>query len=136
VDAPETNLRYAERTREPAEYFGVTLDETLKAGAQARDAVRELLLEPFIVQTRWASAAGRTKTPRYHAFVEVGGNNLAELLVARGLARAKGVTAGLPDGGKSKAFAEKLRALEAEARQKRLGVWATATEKKIEAATP
>ena len=33
VDAPETNLRYAERTREQAEHFGVTLDETLKAGA-------------------------------------------------------------------------------------------------------
>jgi endonuclease YncB( thermonuclease family) len=136
VDAPETNLRYAERTREQAEYFGVTLDETLKAGVRARDAVRELLREPFLVQTRWASAAGRTKTPRYYAFVQAGGTNLAEALVARGLARTKGVTATSPVGGESKAFAEKLRVLEAEARQKRLGAWATAPAKKPETATP
>lgn len=136
VDAPETNLRNPEQTREQSEHFGVTLDDTLKAGRLARDTVRELLREPFVVQTRWASAAGRSKTPRYYAFVEVGGKNLAELLVARGLARTKGVTATSPIGGQSKAFAEKLRALEAEARQKRLGAWATATEKKPEAATP
>ena len=135
VDAPETNLRYTERTREQAEYFGVTLDETLKAGACARAAVRELLRAPFVVQTRWASAAGRTKTPRYYAFVEVGGKNLVELLVAHGWARTKGVTAALPDGRKSKEFAEKLRALETEARQKRVGIWAAATGKTPEAAT-
>jgi endonuclease YncB( thermonuclease family) len=135
VDAPETNLRYPERTREQAEYFGITLDETLKAGVQARDAVRELLREPFVVQTRWASAMGRTKTPRYYASVQAGGTNLAEVLVARGLARTKGVTATSPIGGQSKAFAEKLQALETEARQKRLGAWATATAKKPEAAT-
>jgi endonuclease YncB( thermonuclease family) len=58
------------------------------------------------------------------------------LLVARSLARTKGVTAVLPEGGKSKAFTEKLRALEAEARQKRLGAWATAPETKPEAPTP
>ena len=32
VDTPETNLTYGERTREQAEHFGATLDETLKAG--------------------------------------------------------------------------------------------------------
>src|SRR3989304_1781493 len=54
VDAPETNLRYPERTREQSEYFGVTLDETMKAGARARDKARELLREPFVVCTRRA----------------------------------------------------------------------------------
>ena len=44
VDAPETNLRYPERTREQSEYFGVTLDEAMKAGAEARETARELLL--------------------------------------------------------------------------------------------
>jgi len=29
VDAPETNLQYPERTREQAEYFGTTLDQTM-----------------------------------------------------------------------------------------------------------
>jgi hypothetical protein len=42
VDAPETNLRYPERTREQSEYFGVTLDETMKAGAKARYGAGDL----------------------------------------------------------------------------------------------
>ena len=29
VDAPETNPRYPERTREQAEYFGATLDQVM-----------------------------------------------------------------------------------------------------------
>lgn len=37
VDAPETNLSYPERTREQSEYFGATIDETMKAGRKARD---------------------------------------------------------------------------------------------------
>jgi hypothetical protein len=69
VDAPETNLRYPERTREQSEYFGVTLDETMKAGAEARDRVQEMLREPFVVRTRWATAPGRGKEARYYALV-------------------------------------------------------------------
>src|SRR5256885_118162 len=85
VDAPETNLRYPERTREQSEYFGVTLDEAMKAGAEADKAVRETLREPFGVWTRWASAAGRSKDHRYYGMVEVNGKDLGELLVSRGL---------------------------------------------------
>src|SRR3990172_8822738 len=85
VDAPETNLRYPERTREQSEYFGVTIDDTMKAGRKARDTVRELLREPFVIRTRRASAAGRSTEPRYYAFVEVSGKSLAELLVSQGL---------------------------------------------------
>lgn len=135
VDTPETNLRYPDRTREQSEYFGVTLDETVKAGAKARDAVREMLGEPFVVCTRWARAAGRSSEPRYYGFVEVGGKSMAELLVARGLARIKGVYPNLPSGEKAKAYVEKLEALAREARQKRLGIWATSTEKKTETET-
>src|ERR1035437_8754105 len=66
VDAPETNLKYPERTREQSERFGVTLDETMKAGAIAKDMVREILREPFVVYTRCGTAAGRSKEPRYY----------------------------------------------------------------------
>jgi endonuclease YncB( thermonuclease family) len=121
VDAPETNLRYPERTREQSEYFAVTLDETMRAGAKARDTVQETLREPFVVWTRWASAAGRGRETRYYAFVETGGKSLAEVLVGQGLARTKGVFANLPTGEKAKAYVERLEALEREARQKRLG---------------
>jgi endonuclease YncB( thermonuclease family) len=135
VDAPETNLRYPERTREQSEYFGVTIDETMKAGRKARDTVRELLREPFVIRTRRAIAAGRSIEPRYYAFIEVGGKSLAELLVSQGLARPKGVTVNLPTGENWKAYVEKLHALESEARQKRLGIWGGAAEKNPETQT-
>ena len=124
VDAPETNLRYPERTREQSEYFAVTLDEAMKAGAEARDAVRELLRDPFVVWTRWASAAGRGKETRYYGIVEINGKDLAEALVSKGLARAKGVTVNGPRGQKTKVRFEKLRRLEEDARIRRAGVWA------------
>ena len=43
VDAPEATLRYPDRTREQSEYFGVTLDETLRAGRHATRLVHERL---------------------------------------------------------------------------------------------
>lgn len=132
VDALETNLRYPERTREQSEYFGVTLDETMKAGAKARDTVQEILREPFVVWTRWATAAGRGRETRYYALVEVGGKSLAEVLVSQGLARTKGVSPNLPTGEKAKAYVERLERLEREARQKRLGIWSSSTEKKTQ----
>lgn len=131
VDAPETNLRYAERGREQAEHFGITIDETVPAGVKAREVTKELLRETFTVRTRWASAAGGGREPRYYSFVEIGTNSLATLLVAQGWARTKGVTATLP-GQQSKDFAKSLRGLEAEARAKRIGIWRSSTDKKTE----
>ena len=135
IDAPETNLRYPERTREQSEYFGVTLDETMKAGAKARETVQDILREPFVVRTRWATAAGRTKETRYYGLVEVGDKRLAETLVSQGLARIKGVSPNLPTGEKAKAYVERLEVLEREARQKRLGIWANSVEKITETQT-
>ena len=118
VDAPETNLRYPEQTREQSEHFGVTLDETMKAGVAAKDMVREFLREPFVVHTRWVTAGGRSKELRYYVLIEADGKSLAEALVSQGLARTKGAIAKLPTGEKSKTYVEKLEALEREARQK------------------
>src|SRR5207249_7660389 len=112
VDAPESTLRYPDRTREQSEYFGVTLDETLRAGRQATSLVRERLHTPFVVWTRWASAGGRTKIPRYYSFVEVEGHSLAELLVSEGMARTKGVMAIGPTGEPAHVVQERLQALE------------------------
>lgn len=133
VDTPETNMRYAERNRDQAEHFGITLDETVPAGVRAKEVTRALLREPFTVRTRWASAAGGGREPRYYSFVDVGTNSLAALLVAQGWARTKGVTATIP-GQNSKDFAARLRGLEAEAQQQRLGIWAMAHPKKTEPA--
>jgi endonuclease YncB( thermonuclease family) len=123
VDAPETNLRYPERTREQSEYFGVTLDESMKGGREARDFVRETLREPFTVWTRWASGAGRSKERRYYGFVLVGTNSLDELLISKGLARLKGIRSKLPSGEKASAHLDRLGALEAEAKRQKAGLW-------------
>lgn len=136
VDAPETNLRQAERTREQSEYFGVTLDETLKAGARARDLVRETLQAPFTVWTRWAIAGGRAKEPRYYAMVLAGQTGLDEILVSMGLAQPKGVRPNLPGGEKATAHLEKLQTIEADARKTKNGLWATSIEKKPETVLP
>jgi endonuclease YncB( thermonuclease family) len=118
--------------RERSECFGVTLDETMKAGAKARDAVREMLRAPFLVTTRHANAAGRSRETRYYALVEVGGQGLAEQLVNQGLARTKGVFVNLPTGEQWKVYVERLQALEREARQKRLGIWASSPAPRAE----
>ena len=125
VDAPETNLRYPERVREQSEYFGITIDTSIRIGKQAGGAVKDALHQPFIVSTRWASAQGRTKLPRYYAFVEVGRRDLAEWLVSQGLARKKGTTSQSPTGEPSRAALKRFEALELEARKQRRGAWAT-----------
>ena len=129
VDAPETTMSYPERVHQQSEHFGITMDEALKVGEQAKERVQELLREPFIVRTRWASAAGRGRETRYYGFVEVGGKSLAEVLVSEGLAQAKGVAPNLPDGEKASAYMQKLEGLERTAHQKRVGAWATTQAK-------
>jgi endonuclease YncB( thermonuclease family) len=96
----------------------------MKAGVKAAETVRETLRQAFTVWTRWAGAAGRAMEPRYYGLVEVDGKSLVEILITKGLARAKGVTANLPTGDKSKAYLRKLYALEADAKKQRIGVWA------------
>jgi len=125
VDAPETNLRHGDRTREQSLHFGITLDETMNSGEKAKQRVKELLQKPFVTWTRWATAGGRGRESRYYVIIEVDGKNLAEILVSEGLARTKGVSAPLPTGEKGKEFMERLDTLESEARAKHLGAWAT-----------
>ena len=125
VDAPETNLRYGDRTREQSLHFGVTLDETMNIGVRAAERVRALLQEPFALETLWSTGGGRGRESRYNVLIEVGGKNLAEILIGEGLARAKGVGHSLPSGEKSREYMEKLTALEDKAQAKGVGAWAT-----------
>jgi len=129
VDAPETNLKYPEQTRQQSEYFGVTLDETMRAGREAREFVRETLRGPFTIWTRWAAAGGRSKERRYYMFVLVGTNALDELLVSKGLAQPKGLRPNLPNGQKAAAHLNKLRELESEAKRRGSGLWGIAPDK-------
>ena len=125
VDAPETNLRQGDRTHEPSLHFGITLDETMKAGEKAKQRTKELLQKPFVIWTRWATAGGRGRESRYYVIVEVDGKSLGEILLSEGLARAKGMAPNLPSGEHAKAYMERLDDLERAAREKHLGAWAT-----------
>jgi endonuclease YncB( thermonuclease family) len=130
VDAPETNLVYAERTREQSLHFGITLDETMKAGVKAKERVKELLQKAFVLRTLWATAAGRGRETRYYVLIDVDGKSLAEILVSEGLARVKGVGHVLPDGEKSSSYVDRLTALEEKAKRERVGAWSTAAKEK------
>src|SRR5438067_8900258 len=133
VDAPETNLRQGDRTHDQALHFGITLDETMKAGEKAKQCTKELLQKPFVIWTRWSTAGGRGRESRYYVIVEIDGKNLGEVLVSEGLARVKGVAPNLPNEEKGKAYMERLDDLESAAREKHLGAWATS---KNETASP
>ncbi|MBI3415163.1 MAG: thermonuclease family protein [Verrucomicrobia bacterium] len=128
VDAPETDTSFLDRNREQCEYFGVSERELRKAAEAARQVTADLLQKPFVVTTRWQNAMGRSVLPRYYGMVEIGGKDLAAILVSRGLARAKGKTAILPNGESAKAHMENFRRLEAAAKIKRLGIWASSTK--------
>ena len=132
VDAPETNLRQGERTHDQSLHFGITLDETMKAGEKAKQRTKELLQKPFVIWTRWATAGGRGRESRYYVIVEVDGKSLGEILVSEGLARTKGMAPNLPSGEHAKAYMERLDDLESAAHEKRLGAWTTSTSQKPE----
>lgn len=127
VDAPETDEKLTDRVKEQCEYFGVTLEEHRKAAAAAKKFTVEWLKTPMVITTRWQNAMGRSRLPRYYALIETSGNDLAQMLVHRGLARAKGTVAILPDSTRARDHMEKLKQIEAEARAKRVGIWETST---------
>jgi endonuclease YncB( thermonuclease family) len=130
VDAPETDDSVRERTGEQCRYFGVSAKQLRVSGEEAKTLTTELLKKPFTVTTRSRDAMGRSKLPRYYATVTVGGEDLATLLVSRGLARAKGTMANLPNGTPAKERVKHLKQLEAEAKAKQRGIWAHSTKEK------
>ena len=115
VDVPETNLRQGDRTHDQSIHFGITLDETMKAGEKAKQRTKELLQKPFLIWTRWATAGGRGRESRYYVIVEIDGKSLGEISVTEGLARTKGMAPNLPSGEHAKAYMERLDDLESAA---------------------
>jgi endonuclease YncB( thermonuclease family) len=124
VDAPETEANLKDRIKDQAEYFGVSPEQVLQTGVEAKQFTEACLKHPFTVTTRWQNAMGRSRLPRYYAQIKVSGQDLAALLVSRGLARAKGTVAILPGGGKGKDHMAALKKLEVEAKVNRTGIWA------------
>ena len=127
VDAPESDERFPDRNAQQAQYFGITPAESVAAGKAAKEYVRQLLTKKrFTVFTRWATAMGSSKLPRYYAVIEVDGRGLADLLVEHGFARLVGKTVNHPDGTKADAYIASLAELEKSAEAARAGAWTTA----------
>lgn len=124
VDTPEIETTYAERSADQAAYFGLTPEATVALAREAADFTRRALAKPFTVHTRWNSALGRSKLPRYYAvIVTADGQDLAQMLVAAGLARIYGTRTPLPDGSNSRVYLTKLTGLEATAKGQHRGAW-------------
>lgn len=120
------------RVRAQRRYFGISkvgnpqesMALALDFGGQATLKTRELLAKPFTVHTAFSDARGDPKFKRYYAFVVTAdGQDLASVLVTKGLARAFGVYRETLDGRSAKHYEAQLTDLELQAAKNEVGVW-------------
>ncbi len=138
VDAPETSAAdptLARRVREQTRYFGLpTPADTLRFGRAAAERTRALLARPFTAHTAGTRGLGRSSEPRVYAFVTTAdGEDLAEILVREGLARAYGVGRANPAGVPQEEQRAHLADLELAAGLARRGIWAASDPDKLAA---
>ena len=121
VDTPEseTDFEVASRIKEQSAYFGLNEEDVLAQGKEAKEFSRGQLERPFTVMTRFLDAMGRSDLPRNYAFIiTADGEDLGQVLVANGLARAWGQRA----VGRESIY-DTLKGLEKEAQQHKRGAW-------------
>jgi endonuclease YncB( thermonuclease family) len=119
ADTPEVYARQRDRVSAQADYFGITVEQAVEVGRLARQFTQNALQNGFSVRTRWQGVYGGDRVVRKYGTVTVNGQDLAELLVANGLARIHGV--GI--GGETREEVARLRALEAKAKAAGRGAW-------------
>jgi endonuclease YncB( thermonuclease family) len=125
ADTPEAESGgyVTERVTEQAKEFGITEEESVEMGKKAAAFTRSVLSRPFKVTTRGQNALGSSKLKREYAFIETAdGEDLAEMLISRGMARSFGEDAA-PPGESASALRSKYDRLEAKARRERIGAW-------------
>ncbi|MEO8439073.1 MAG: helix-hairpin-helix domain-containing protein [Spartobacteria bacterium] len=123
VDTPETDSSIPNRVAEQSKYFRVTIPQTLQIGHEAERFTRQKLMRPFTVRTCLQDARGRSRLPRYFAFVQTDTADLGELLVANGLARVFGAASDPPGMDRAEIEWEKLQRFERTAQEQRVGGW-------------
>src|SRR5882724_3221340 len=127
VDAPETDISIPDRVVEQAKYFHATIQETLQIGIEAERFTRQKLSRPFTIRTCKQDARGRSRRPRYFAFVQTDTADLGEQLIANGLARVYGAASGPPGMRTPEGEWRKLEQLERKAKKQRIGGWGIGT---------
>lgn len=123
----------ARRLRSQRRYFGiaecaatpqVSIDVAKNFGKAAHQAVQSHLQIPFEVHTAFADGRGSSKQQRIYAFVTTAsGEDLAQILVRLGLARAVGVVRATPQGKSAEEYRAMLSDLELQAAKRGVGVW-------------
>ena len=119
ADTPEADYRFRDRTKAQADYFGISEEQAVEVGKMAKEFTKNALKGGFSVRTRWQGVFSGQKNSRKYGIVSVGGQDLAEMLVANGLARIHGM--GI--GGQTWEEVERLKGLEAEAKKAKRGAW-------------
>lgn len=124
ADCPETDLR-DNRYEEQMVWFGVGMDDVLAYGEKAKAFTESALRKPFTVFTKWQNAMGAGNTPRFCGMVYTSeGENLSELLVGAGLARAHGFKCtDFPDRDGWRRFAKGMVEIEQQAKRGQLGIY-------------
>ncbi len=125
VDTPETSDSYPQRVQEQADYFGITVKQALKIGADATKFTDKLLSKKsFTVYTKKEDARGNSKRKRYFAMIKVGDDWLSTLLVEEGFARIYGKRIDLPEQGKPmRKYSARLKSTERKAKKEKKGAW-------------
>ena len=130
IDTPESDVRFKDRNAEQAKYFGVEPAIIPEWGKITVAKTAELLAKPFTVTTRWASAHGSSRKPRFYAVITTAdGKDLGETLLSLGLARIHGKGMNPPSGETQAAYHAKLEKIEAEAKKEKRGIWSKSTAK-------
>ena len=125
VDTPESDKTHAERNEDQAAYFGINDSQVVPLGQKGKKFTQKTLSgRKFTVWTRWEDAMGSSQQQRFFGIVQIGKEDLADLLVANGLARVYGGSTVMPNGTSIDSRFEQLRQLERRAKAKRLGGWA------------
>ena len=124
----------ARRLRTQRRYFGIaevradaaaSIEFAKRLAAEASAETRRLLARPFTVHTSFADGRGDGRFKRIYAFVtDATGQDLAERLVSKGLARAFGVARTTPAAESGDEYRERLADLELQAAKRGLGIWA------------
>jgi hypothetical protein len=111
----------AERITQQAAHFGISEEQSIEGGKTAKEFTEKALSRPFSVVTRFQKAMGRSKLQRYYAIILVDGkNDLAELLIRAGMARAFGQV--VADAPKGKEIAQYV-SMEKQARATKMGLY-------------
>ncbi len=124
ADCPEkyrSNLNAERLSQQAAHFGGISVESAVATGQEAREVSLDLLRAgPITMETRWEEVYD---SGRYYAFVRVGGKDLAELLISKGLARVHTAGAVRPGVASERPLRDSLFKLEQSARSRRLGAW-------------